>query len=159
MPVISVYSYHKEVRREAKEVISHLARGQPENIQVDCCDSFSGFLDSARRNPCRILLLAQAGPLGADMAAEVRECFPKHRFVWFSDLDFGLFAYRLEADYFSLLPLTEDKLRSALRNCSHHPPPFPMPTSSRAAEKPVAKSRPPTFFGRIMEMLQVSGFF
>jgi len=38
-----------------------------------------------------------------ELAADLRERFLRHRFVWFSDLDFALFSYRLEADYFNFL--------------------------------------------------------
>ncbi len=120
MPVISIFSGRPAIQRQAEELILNLARGQPDTLRADCYDTFSEFLSSAIKSPHRILLLAQDGPRSVDMAAEVRERFPEHSFVWFSDLDFALFAYRLEVDYFSLLPITKDKLRTALQNCMRH---------------------------------------
>lgn len=117
MPVISIFSGSPAIQRQAEELIKNLARGQTDTLRADCYDTFSGFLCSANKTPRRILLLAQEGPGSVDLAAEVRERFPDHRFVWFSDLDFALFSYRLEVDYFNVLPLTEDKLRIALQKC------------------------------------------
>jgi len=118
MPVISLYSDSPAIRRHAADLIQELARGQPDPLRADCFDAFPDFLASADGKSRRILLLAQAGPGGVELAAETRERFPDHRFIWFSDLDFALFAYRLEADYFGFLPVTGDKLRTALRNCA-----------------------------------------
>ncbi len=117
MPVISVFSGSPAIRRQAEKLILNLASGQLDTLRADCYDTFSDFLSSAYKTPRRILLLAQEGPGSVGLAADVRERFPDHRFIWFSDLDFALFSYRLETDYFNVLPLTEDKLRIALRKC------------------------------------------
>jgi len=158
MPVISIFSGSPAIRRQAEGLIRELAREQADTLRADCYDTFFDFLSSGDRNPRRILLLAQEGPGSVEMAAEVRECFPNHRFVWFSDLDFALFSYRLEADYFNFLPLTEDKLRMALRNCTRQHIPR-APANETPLEKPMAESRPPTILGRIAKAIQFSGFF
>ncbi len=158
MPVVSVFSVSPSIRQQIRELILNLAGGQPDTLRADSCDTFSDFLSSANNTPRRILLLAQEGPLSVDMAAEVRERFPNHCFVWFSDLDYALFAYRLDADYFSLLPVTEDKLRTALRNCMchvcHH-----TTVQMKPAEKPLVRSSPLTILGRIAKVIQFNGFF
>jgi len=154
MPVISIFSGNPAIQRQAAGLIQDLARGQPDALRADCYDTFYDFLISAERNPRRILLLAQEGPRGVELAAETRERFPNHPFVWFSDLDFALFSYRLEADYFNFLPLTGDKLRKALRNCT----PRPAPPLTGPVKSPLAESRPPTILGRIMKAIQLSGF-
>ncbi len=140
MPVISIFSDSPNLRQQAGEMIRELARGQPSTLRADCYDTFSDFLTSAERNPRRILMLAQEGPGGVELAADLREHFPRHRFVWFSDLDFALFSYRLEADYFNFLPLTEEKMRKALRNCTPRPAPQ-TPPQTIPIEKPVVESR------------------
>ncbi len=119
MPVISIFGGSPAVRRQAEDLIRELARGQPDILRANCCASFPDFPSSADGNPRRILPPAQEGPGSAELASEVRECFPDHRFVRFSDLDFALFSYRPEADDFNFLPLTEEKPRKALRNCMH----------------------------------------
>jgi len=158
MPVLSIFSGNPALRQQAGKLIQELARGQPDTLRADCFDDFHDFLASADGKNRRILLLAQEGPEGAELASETRERFPDHRFIWFSDLDFALFSYRLEAAYFGLLPLTEDKMRTALRNCAHQLRP-PIPAQAELAEKPVAESRPPTILGRIIKTIQFSGFF
>ncbi len=141
MPVISIFSGSPAIRRQVEELIQNLAGEQPDTLQAKCYETFPGFLSSAKNAPRRILLLAQEGPRSLDMALEVRERFPDNCFVWFSELDFTLFSCRLDADYFSLLPATEDKLRAALRNCMchvcHH-----TPVQTKPAEKPVVSVVP-----------------
>ncbi len=81
------------------------------------CKAFSqrrGFLDHIRGRPDLTALLIEPGPQATETAAEIREQNPRGKFLWFSDLDFSLLSYRLRADYFALLPVTEDKLRGAM---------------------------------------------
>lgn len=88
-------------------------------VQNVCCKIFSdrrAFLDHIRSRPDLTALLLEPGPHATETAAEIREQNPKGKFLWFSDLDFSLLVYRLHADYFGLLPMTEDKLRIALLN-------------------------------------------
>lgn len=158
MPSISVFSGSPAIRQQAGDLIRDLARTQPDTLRADCYDTFSDFLTSAERNPRRILLLAQEGPGGVELAADLRERFPRHRFVWFSDLDFALFSYRLEADYFNFLPLTEEKLKKALRNCTPRPAPQASP-QTKTVEKPVVECRPPTIFGRIAQAIRLYDIF
>jgi len=158
MPVISIFSGNPAIRRQAEGLIRELARGQPSTLRADCYNTFDRFLDSAKRNPRRILLLVHEGPGSVEMAAEVRECFPDHRFVWFSDLDFALFSYRLEVEYFGFLPLTADKMRTALRNCTRQHIPKASPKEV-PVEKPVVECRPPTIFERIAQMIQLYDIF
>ncbi|MCI2056621.1 MAG: hypothetical protein LKJ86_05675 [Oscillibacter sp.] len=83
------------------------------------CTSFSdrrAFLDHIRSRPDLMALLMEPGPHGTETAAEIREQNPNGKFLWFSDLDFSLLSFRLHADYFGLLPVTESKLRAALLN-------------------------------------------
>jgi len=157
MPVISIFSNRPAIQQQAGDLIRNLAREQLDTLRADCYDTFADFLSSADRYPCGILLLAQEGPGSVEMAVDLRERFPDHRFVWFSDLDFALFSYRLEVDYFNFLPVTEDKLRTALRNCTHHIP--HVPAKEIPVEKPMVKGRPPTILGRIVQAIQFSDFF
>ncbi len=88
-------------------------------IQAVQCKAFSDrrtFLSYIRGRPDLTALFMEPGPHATETAAEIREQNPNGRFLWFSDLDFSLLSYRLRADYFGLLPLTEDKLRVALQN-------------------------------------------
>ncbi len=138
MPAISISSDSPAIKRQSGELMLNLARGHPDTLRADCCDTFSGFPSSASKPPPHI----PSVPSWAKehrMVVEARERFPVQCFVWFSDLAFALFAYRQEAGCFSLLPITEDKLRADTWNCMCH-----APVQKELAEKPVVGSRLPT---------------
>ena len=63
------------------------------------------------------MLFAVRGPESVTLAAKVHEDCPGNWLVWFSDLDFSLFAYHLEAAYFGLLPVREGQVMDALTSC------------------------------------------
>ena len=117
MPLISIYSTDAGIRGQLAEQLSALEREETDPLRTEEFASFSGFLDSGRRNPCRILLLAQTGTDSVELVATTVEECPANPVVWLSDLDFGLFSYRLEVAHFGLLPGTKETLRTALHNC------------------------------------------
>lgn len=86
------------------------------NVQCQIFSERRMFLAHIRGRPDLTALLIESGPHATETAAEIREQNPSGKFLWFSDLDFSLLSYRLHADYFGLLPVTEDKLRTALQN-------------------------------------------
>lgn len=117
MPLISLYSENSRLQAELTALLAGLGRGASAPIRTQVFSNFSAFLDSGRRNPRRILLLAQEGPGSVELAAAAVEECPDSPVVWLSDLDFALFSYRLEVDHFGLLPATEEGLRAALHSC------------------------------------------
>ena len=119
MSRIAIFSSDQQIRRRLEGQLTELSREWPEPLGVKTYSRFAEFLDSGKKNPRRIMLLAQEGAASVDLAAAVAEECPENPLVWLSDLDFALFSYRLEADYFGLLPGTTDSLRAALRNCGH----------------------------------------
>ena len=117
MSVISIYTTNPAILCRLTALLEELGRRGPEPIRAEGFSDFAAFLDSGRRNPRRILMLAQEGTRGVElMATAVEEC-PDSPTVWLSDLDFALFSYRLAVDHFVLLPGTEESLRAALRSC------------------------------------------
>lgn len=72
------------------------------------------FLTYLTANPDALVLLMQEGPLGVELAWNVRERMPDSRILWFSDLDFALTAFRFKVSWFGLLPVTEETLGAAL---------------------------------------------
>ncbi len=84
------------------------------NVRFKAFSERCAFLDHIRGRPDLTALLLELGPCATETAAEIREQNPNGKFFWFSDLDFSLLSYRLRADYFALLPVTEDKLRAAM---------------------------------------------
>lgn len=119
MSVISLYTTNPKLRSDLMELLSRLDREGPEPVCAEGFSNFSAFLDSGRQNPCRILMLAQEGAKGVELAAAAVEECPESPVVWFSDLDFALFSYRLEVAHFAMLPGTPEALRTALNNCRH----------------------------------------
>lgn len=117
MPVISIYSTDSGIRQQLSEQFAALAREGPEMIRSVTYSSFSAFLSSGRENPRRILLLAQTGASSVELISTAVEECPHNQVVWLSDLDFGLFSYRLEVAYFGFLPSSREALSTALRNC------------------------------------------
>lgn len=129
MSVISLYTTNPEVEETLMAALVRLNQLEPEPVLAETFSSFSAFLESGKRNPRRILMLAQKGASSVELAAAAAEECPKNPLIWLSDLDFALFSYRLEVDHFALLPGTEEILRTALSNCvkklrRNHPPPF-----------------------------------
>ena len=119
MPVISIYSTDDGTQSHLTGLLDGLARDGPESIRTETFSDFAAFLDSGRSNPRRILMLAQTGARSVELVSTAVEECPDNPVVWLSDLDFGLFSYRLEVAHFSFLPGTAESLRTALRNCSH----------------------------------------
>ena len=55
---------------------------------------------------------------GMEGVIAVRRIYPNIPVVWFSnDSGFAPQAYRLQVNYFALLPVNEDKINTALRKC------------------------------------------
>ena len=155
MSVISIYSTDAGTRNRLSELLASLARDGPELIRTELFKDFGRFLDSGRKDPRRILLLAQLGTKSVELASTLVEECPVNPVVWLSDLDFALFSYRLEVDHFGFLPGTKETLRTALKNCkSNRRPTQPSaPTESHArpsAGSPhnTVRERLRGFFGR-----------
>ena len=84
-------------------------------------ESFYNIFDFiARVSDCpdAIMLIAQTGALSTETAMAAKEHNPQGKLIWFSDLDFALLSFRLKATYFGLLPVEEDKLKTALSYCN-----------------------------------------
>ena len=137
MSAISIYSTNKQIRQHVAGLLAKLAPEQVWPLRADYFSSFPEFLESGRSHPRRILFLAEEGPGSVELAASIREVCPDHRFIWFSDLDFGLFSYRLETDYFGFLPVREEKLRRALQNCKNRDGPSARPSAKPAAAQDI----------------------
>ena len=133
MSVISLYTTNPKIQASLTDLLDQLDQEGPEPVRTEGFTSFSAFLDSGRRNPRRILLLAQEGTKGVELAAAAAEECLESPLVWFSDLDFALFSYRLEVDHFALLPGTAENLRAALRSCGRR-------HKARAAPLPAEKA-------------------
>ena len=77
---------------------------------------------SAIRGGRRVDLALVIGPGDAGMALvqEIRAAYPRCGILWGSDRDDSLLAWRMEVDYFFLLPLTREKWDKGLRLWIQH---------------------------------------
>ena len=67
--------------------------------------------------PAAVLVLMEKAA-GMEGVIAVRRIYPGLPIVWFSnDSGFAPKAYRLQVNYFALLPINEDKINTALRKC------------------------------------------
>ena len=117
MPVVSIYTTDPQIWSRLAGMLAALGESAPDPIHTEAFSDFAAFLDSGKRNPRRILMLAQEGAGSVELAAAAVEECPENPLIWLSDLDFALYSYRLEVTHFALLPGTEEMLRSALRSC------------------------------------------
>ena len=88
-----------------------------ETLHIQVCRTSKEFLDGGGDNPGCLMVFAARGPESVTLAAMVHEECPGNWLVWFSDLDFSLFAYYLGAAYFGLLPVQAAQVRDALKSC------------------------------------------
>lgn len=79
------------------------------------CADWPALFQKVKQNEPDIVIIAQNGVAGLDTITSVN--LLTNRIIWFSDLDFGLQAYRLCIAYFCQKPLTYPKIERALTHC------------------------------------------
>lgn len=102
-----------EIGKSITRQLAELCEGL---ITVSFCN-VSDFIAMVTDHPDAIMMIAQKGSRSIETAMAARECNPRGKLIWFSDLDFALLSFRLKATYFGLLPIEEEKLRLALDCC------------------------------------------
>lgn len=117
MSLISIYAPNPQIENRLLELLSVMREEWAEPICATGFSDFSGFLESGRHNPRRILILAQEGTTSVELVATAVEECPSSPVVWLSDLDFALYSYHLEVAYFGLLPVTKEMMHMVLRSC------------------------------------------
>lgn len=77
------------------------------------------LLELLQWHPCLTVVLPN-GPVGMEGVFAVRENHPPSSVFWFSDdIGFGMMSHRLECAYFSVKPVTREKLQRVFRRCAH----------------------------------------
>ena len=61
MPVVSIYTTDPQIWSRLAGMLAALGESAPEPIRTEAFSDFAAFLDSGKRNPRRILMLAQEG--------------------------------------------------------------------------------------------------
>lgn len=70
--------------------------------------------------PVDLVVMLCPGDDGLALARELRAAYPRCGILWGSDRDDSLLAWRMEVDYFFLLPLTREKWDKGLRLWKQH---------------------------------------
>lgn len=84
------------------------------HVQVRQCGDWQELCSQIRKKGADIVIVAQEGVKGLDIMTGLKVSAMKR--IWFSDLDFGVQAYRLNVSYFNMLPVTREKIFYALQN-------------------------------------------
>lgn len=105
---------------EVQKLMQSLFCGEPQFMEcrhVSCHEDLAEEL--MRWNPCLTIVLAD-GPAGMEGVYAVKDNHPRSSVFWFSnDRGFGVMSHRLDCAYFSVKPVTKEKLQRALRRCDH----------------------------------------
>lgn len=109
MKTIIMYGYPEECARSAQYLNKYLLR----------CFSEQEKLVPALMEQCPAAVwIVMKKAAGMEGVIAVRRIYPDIPIVWFSnDGGFAPQAYRLNVNYFALMPVSEDKIRTAIKKC------------------------------------------
>lgn len=100
---------------ERNEILTYIRRfGAEKNQEVMAtgCADWPELYERLGQAEPDVILVAQNGVKGLDILTNIH--LPPSQFIWFSDLDFSLQAYRLCIKSFSKKPVTYQKVERAL---------------------------------------------
>ena len=106
---------------ECKEAVSLLEKSTRNNDCSVLCTNNNDKLQQllALRNTKLVIVLAD-GADGMEAVYTVKRYEPNAMVFWFSnDVGFAMQSHRLECAYFSVKPLTEEKLSKAFYHCKY----------------------------------------
>ncbi len=67
-----------------------------------------------------LVIIISNGAIGMEAAHITRKKDLEVPLLWFSDdIGFGMESHRLNCDYFSIKPITEEKIQRAFQRCAH----------------------------------------
>lgn len=106
--------------QSAIDIIQSFCRVSEASDTIHRTDSREGLQQQmVAWNPNLIVILAERSR-GMEGAYAAKETRPEIPVFWFSDDEgFGMQSHRLECDYFSVKPVTEEKLKKAFLRCRH----------------------------------------
>lgn len=109
-------------RAEREQILDYVRNFSGENnkeIEVIGCADWPELYEKLEQAEPDIIIIAQDGVEGLNTITNIH--LPPRRFIWFSDLDFGLQAYRLCLSWFGSKPVTYRKMAQALTRCLETP--------------------------------------
>lgn len=95
----------------ADYIYSHYKKNHTD-IQIRTCTDWPELYHLIREKKADIFIIAQDGVKGLDIVTGLN--IAEGKIIWFSDLDFGVQAYRLGIAYFNKRPISIEKLVHAL---------------------------------------------
>ena len=115
-----------ETRVIEKSVIDY-CKGRNVQVLIRCCTNWQELTcllkekpadginlpSRLKETPADTVIVAKAGVAGLDIITGLKVSL--RRLIWFSDLDFGVQAYRLGIPYFNMKPITHEKVYHALK--------------------------------------------
>ena len=102
-------------RERIIEYVKVFSDDKGQEIAVRGAADWPGLFEKLKQAEPDVIIIAQNGVEGMDTLTNVH--LPPRRFIWFSDLDFSLQAYRLCISWFGKKPVTYRKLEQALIRC------------------------------------------
>ena len=106
---------------EREQLLSYARRwcdGQYHGCTVQGCADWPELASLLKQSEPDVVVIAQDGVEGLDTITSAH--LPPRRVVWFSDLEFGIQAYRLCVSWFGKKPVTHEKMEQALSRCAEY---------------------------------------
>lgn len=104
--------------REREEILEYVRLCCSEKkweVSLEGCIDWPELYEKIGERKPDIIIIAQNGVEGLNTITSIHLSATK--FIWFSDLDFGVQAYRLCVNWFSRKPVTHRKMEQALTRC------------------------------------------
>ncbi len=121
-------------REQLLEYVRRYSGERTREVWLEGCAGWPGLVEQLKRAEPDAVIVAQNGVEGMDIITSAH--LPPGKVIWFSDLDFGVQAYRLCLRWFGTKPVTYRKVEQALLRCTEEEP----ETEPCQQEKPFQKS-------------------
>ena len=102
-------------REQLLEYIRRFGGEKKREVTITGCTDWPELYERLKQAEPDVIIIAQDGVEGLNTITNIH--LPPKRFIWFSDLDFGLQAYRLCVPWFGSKPVTYQKMAQALTRC------------------------------------------
>ena len=102
-------------REQLLEYIRRFGGETNEGVSAEGCAGWPELYERLKQAEPDVIIIAQDGVEGLNTLTNIH--LPPRKFIWFSDLDFSLQAYRLCVPWFGSKPVTYQKMTQALIRC------------------------------------------
>lgn len=112
---VVICSNEEAERGQILEYVQHFARENGVEMLVQGSADWSELYELLCQEEPDIIIIAQDGVAGLDTITNIH--LPPRKFIWYSDLEFAVQAYRMCVSWFGKKPVTCQKLEQALLRC------------------------------------------